>query len=80
MTMLTSLWTKAYGYILAAGALLVAVFTIYLRGRSDANQATERRVLGKDLENRKVGDAIRGDVALADDPAKRLQRWQRPGG
>lgn len=76
---LLTIWNKIYGYVIVVAAAVAAFATIYLRGRSDANKDNERRVLGKDLENRRVGDAIRGNVDLVDDPAERLRRWQRPG-
>jgi hypothetical protein len=79
LTILTTAWSKVYGYVAAIAVALAAIAAIYFRGRTDANNDTERRVLGKDLENRRTGDSIRGDVNLADAPAERLRRWQRPG-
>ena len=79
MTFLLTIWNKVYAYVIVAAAAVAAIAAIYLRGRSDANKETERRVLGKDLENRRVGDAIRNDVDLLDNPAERLRKWQRPG-
>jgi hypothetical protein len=78
-TILLTIWNKIYGYVIVVAAAVAAFATIYLRGRSDANKETERRVLGKDLENRRVGDAIRDDVGLLSNPAERLRKWQRPG-
>lgn len=79
MGFLLGLWNKAYAYVIIGLTFLAAVATIYLRGRGDANREAERRALGKDLENRKLGESIRGSVALEPDPTERLRRWRRPG-
>ena len=79
MGFLVGLWNKAYAYVILGFTLLAGVAAIYLRGRGDANREAERRALGKDLENRKLGESIRGTVALEPDPVERLRRWRRPG-
>jgi hypothetical protein len=78
-TILLTIWNKIYGYVIVVAAAVAAFATIYLRGRSDANKETERQVLRKDLENRRISDDVRDSVGNAGDPAERLRRWQRPG-
>ena len=79
MMVLTGLWTRFYSYIVAAFAAIAAISVIYFKGRKDANEDTERRVLQQDLEGRKISDAVRSDVAADTAVADRLRRWQRPG-
>lgn len=75
----TNLWTKFYKQLVIGVAVVGALFTIYLKGRTDANTQNERAVLREDLENRNVSDDVRRDVARAAAPADRLRRWTRPG-
>lgn len=75
--MIAAFFNKIYAYVIIAGVVIGAFFATYLKGRSDSSNATQRRVLGKDLENRRVGEAIRGSVDSLDDPTDRLQRWTR---
>ncbi len=79
LTILTTAWSKVYGYVVAIGIFVAAVTAVYLRGRSDANKDTERQVLSEDRQTRQITDAIRRDTAVSDDVSDRLRRWQRPG-
>lgn len=80
MLMLSNLWNKAWGYVILVVATLGALGAAYLRGRSAMRREVERRVLGQDLENRRVGETIRGTVDRVDDPGERLRsEWSRPG-
>ena len=38
-----TLWLKFKGYIIAAGAFLIALLGVYLKGRTDANAKTKEK-------------------------------------
>lgn len=75
----TNLWTKFYKQLVIGAAVIGALFTIYLKGRTDANAHNERAVFREDLENRNVSDDVRRNADRAVAPADRLRRWTRPG-
>lgn len=61
---------------LLAGAGAVMALLAY--GRRQGRQEAERRALGRDLENRRVRDAVEMDLARRPDPAADLLRdWRR---
>lgn len=75
---LSAAWGRlaAYGAAMAAGAGLLA--GIWLSGRRQGRQEAARDALGRDLENRKVRDAVDRDVQRRPDPAADLLRdWRR---
>lgn len=78
-TAIQMMWNKTTTYVIIGFAIIGAFFATYLRGRRDANNEVQRRVLGQDLENRRVGETIRGRVDSVDDPSDGLRRWTRDG-
>lgn len=78
MLLLGGLWQKFAGYVIMIGAVVGALLMAYGRGRRDVRLEVERRVLGRDLENRRVGEIVRGNVADSD-VVDGLHKWRRSG-
>lgn len=78
MLLFSGLWQSASKYVIMVGTLIGALLLAYGRGRRDVRREVERRVLGQDLENRRLGEAVRSDVA-GGDPTDGLRKWQRRG-
>jgi hypothetical protein len=75
---LTGLWSRISGYVVAAGAAVMAMGAIYTSGLRRGRQNAERRALGKDLEHVEVRSRTERHVSRVDDPARELQqRWRR---
>jgi len=79
LLLFSGLWQKAAGYVIMVGAVIGALLVAYGRGRRAMREEVQRRVLGRDLENRRLGEVVRGNVA-GGDPADGLRKWQRGGG
>lgn len=79
MIFLTSLWSKFYGYILATGAAIGLVVSIYLKGKSDQRASSSATESKKRLENiqkaRKINEKV-DNMSDADLDA-RLDKWMR---
>jgi cytochrome c-type biogenesis protein CcmH/NrfF len=70
---------KVWLWVVGIVAILAAAWVLYSKGKRAERDEVERRVLGKDLENRRVAETIRGTVDVVDDPVGRLRRdWSRP--
>ena len=60
--MLSLLWARFSGYIIAIGAALAALGGIYLKGRSAGKQAEQAAETEKALEQAKKGSEIDSSV------------------
>ncbi len=70
---------KVWLWVAGIAAILAAAWVLYVKGKRAERDEAERRVLGKDLENRRVAETIRGRMDTVDDPAGKLLRdWSRP--
>lgn len=67
------LFGRLWGMLAAMGAVLVAAFGIYLRGRSDAKRAAEIAARRAEDERRKKADEAARDYR-SDDLVDRLRR------
>lgn len=64
--MISALWGKLWGYVVAAGAILATIGGIYLKGRSDQKQKTELKDITDANAIRKAG----ADARSGSDPDK----------
>lgn len=73
--MLGGLW----GYIAVAGAALLAVLTVYLKGRSAGKNEVRAAAAEKELENAKTGNEVERKVAATKPELRRdeLRKYQR---
>lgn len=74
MTLLSALWAKFAGWIAAAGAVVLAIGGIYLKGKSDERQKSKLEDITNANEIRKAGAAAR---AGADPSIMRDDGWKR---
>jgi len=66
MTLLGALWGRVAGWLAAAGAGLLVLGTIYLRGRSAGAQAARDDVMRRDTDAwKKAADARASSVGAA---------------
>ena len=75
--MLTSFWLKFQGWVVGAGVILLAILSIYSKGRSDGKSkaiSDDREELRKDVQDKKQ---IEIDVSNDSDADldKRVRRW-----
>lgn len=80
LSFLGPLWTRFRNYIVIAAAVVVAIGTAYLRGRSGANADNRERTLRSDREARQQGEEVRQriDATPDSDVHERVQsRWTR---
>lgn len=79
MIFLSALWSKFYGYILALGAALTVVASIYLKGKSDQRASASAAETKKRLETidkaKKINEKV--DNMSDADLDKRLNKWMR---
>ena len=71
------LWSRFQGWVIGAGAIALAILTIYGKGRSDGKSKAvedDRKELRKDVQTKKK---LENDVAndSSDELDKRLRRW-----
>lgn len=79
MTFLTALWGRIAGYVVAAGALLAMIGSIWLKGRQDgkaAMQEEQERHRREVLEAKRKRDSEIDNLAPAD-LDHRFDRWVR---
>lgn len=74
---LLGMWNQFKGWIVGAGVLLLAIASVYGKGRSDGKEKAiedDRKELQKDVQDKKELDE---DIANDSDSElnKRLQRW-----
>lgn len=60
--MLTYIWGKISGWVMAAGGILAAILVIYLRGRSHGAEEAERKAADAVEKDRERADDIRNDI------------------
>ena len=79
MTLLSGLWNKVYGYVLAGGAILALLAGIYLKGREDAKVDMKTKQVQKDLSDLKEANKIDEDVRSMSesDVNSELAKWMR---
>lgn len=76
--LLAGAWTRATGWIAAAGAALAALLAAYAAGRRDGRAAAETETLRRAARAREIRDAVEHDLDRSGDAAGRLRRdWQR---
>lgn len=82
--MISLLWGKLWGYVVAAGAFLSVLGGIYLKGRSDAASRARAREMEREAKareerlemHREATDAERRATGMTDDEAKKeADRW-----
>ena len=75
MTILSLLWSRFGGYVMAALAVIGLLFGVYRSGRKSAQVDGMKN----QLENVKVRNEVEQDVATSDPDSKRerLQQWTR---
>ena len=66
-SILSTLWSKVYGYIIAAGAILAGLITVYVLGSKDGKHTAETDVLKDRLKAREDKDAVSDQVQQMDD-------------
>lgn len=71
LAILTGLWTKAQGWVMAIGAALAAVAGIYLAGRRSGKSDEQTAGLKQTLADRKVADDVQQKVDSMDDDSVR---------
>lgn len=66
-------------YLWIAGAALVAVITIYFKGRSDGRDAYEYKAKDKRLDDLMTAKKVRDEIEILDDTglADRASKWVR---
>jgi hypothetical protein len=52
--MITALWSRFYGWVLGAVAVLAAVAGVYLKGRSAGKRVEQQRTVARDLEQERA--------------------------
>lgn len=79
MTFLAALWSRVAGYATAAGLLIAALFSIWLKGRQDGKAAMreeqERHRREAIANKRKLDSEI--ENLPADQLDRRARRWVR---
>lgn len=79
IALLSGLWSKVWGYVVAGGAVLALLAGIYLKGREDAKASIETKQVKKDLsdlkEANKIDETVRS-LPESDVDAK-LSKWMR---
>lgn len=79
-TMIQNWMTKAYRYVMIAGAVVASLLLLYFKGRSDKENEIKQDVLERELENRNVAEGVRRGVDGEPNPTERLRReWSREG-
>jgi hypothetical protein len=71
--MIAALWSRAWGYVAAAGAVLAAVAGVWLSGRRAGRDAVAAEAARRGEEARRAGDAAARD-AQRDGASDRLRR------
>jgi len=79
ITLLSGLWSKVWGYVVAGGAVLALLAGIYLKGREDAKASIEIKQVKKDLSDLKEANKIDENVrSLSEsDVDAELSKWMR---
>jgi uncharacterized Ntn-hydrolase superfamily protein len=76
--LLGAAWSRAAGWIAAAGAALAVLAAAYAAGRRDGRGLAETRTQRRATRAREIRDAVDRDVDRARDPADELRRdWRR---
>lgn len=68
-----------WGYIATAGVAVLAVLTVYLKGKKVGESEVKAATAEKELENVQTAKEVEADVAVSSDESrrKRLRKYQR---
>lgn len=77
-SLLAAAWSRAAGWVAAAGAALALLLAAYLAGRRDGRLASRTTTLERAARAREIRDAVERGLDRSGDAAERLRRdWQR---
>lgn len=81
LTLLTGLWNKVYGYVIAGGAVLALLAGIYIKGREDAKSKIEVKQVQKNLKDLQEANKIDENTRSMSesDVDSKLSKWMRDG-
>lgn len=79
LTLLSGLWNKVYGYVIAGGAVVALLAGIYLKGRSDYKSDAEVKQVKKNLKDLQEANKIEDDVRDMSESRvdSELSKWMR---